>query len=285
MKRLRDRMREDLALRGMSVATIDIYVRCARKFAEHFGRSPCAMGMREVRAFLLHLTGRGLSPSTLCVYRGALRFLYGVTLDRPHELERLPRPRVPMRVPVVLRGTEGEQLLGAMSRANHRVALMLAYGAGLRVGEICRLRVDDIDAKRMVLRIRNAKRGRERYVMLSARLLRELRIYWMAAGLVGPMLFPGNAGRIRITRAAIQKAVAVAARRAGLSKPVSPHTLRHSFATHLLEVGTDLRTLQVLLGHASIESTTRYLHVSTARVQSLTSPLDALGTTEGRARG
>jgi len=121
--------------------------------------------------------------------------------------------------------------------------------------------------------------------MLSARLLRELRIYWMAAGLVGPMLFPGNAGRIRITRAAIQKAVAVAARRAGLSKPVSPHTLRHSFATHLLEVGTDLRTLQVLLGHASIESTTRYLHVSTARVQSLTSPLDALGTTEGRARG
>ena len=168
MKRLRDRMREDLALRGMSVATIDSYVRCARKFAEHFGRSPRAMGMRQGRAFLLHPAGRGLSTSTLCVYGGALRFLYGVTLDRPHVLERLPRPRVPMRVPLVLSGTETERLLGAMSRANHRVALMLAYGAGLRVGEICRLRVDDIAAKRTVLRIRNAKHGRDRFV-ISAR--------------------------------------------------------------------------------------------------------------------
>jgi len=121
--------------------------------------------------------------------------------------------------------------------------------------------------------------------MLSSRLLRELRIYWKAAGLVGPMLFPGNAGRRRLTRAAIHKAVAGAAKRAGLSKRVSPHTLRHSFATHLLEAGTDLRTLQVLLGHAAIASTTLYLHVSTARMQSLTSPLDALGTSEGRARG
>jgi integrase len=181
MKRLRDRMREDLVLRAMSVATIDSYVRCARKFAEHFGRSPCSMGLREVRAFLLHLRARGLSPASLNVYGGALRFLYGVTLGRPRELDLLPRPRVPMRVPVVLSGTEVERLLGAMSRPNHRVALMLVYGAGLRVGEICRLRVDDIDAKRMVLRIRDAKRGRERYVMLSARLLRELRAYWKAA--------------------------------------------------------------------------------------------------------
>jgi len=173
-------MRADLALRGMSVATIDNYVRCARKFAEHFGRSPCTMGLREARAFLLHLTGRGLHPSSLSVYGSALRFLYDVTLDRPFELERLPRPRVPMRVPVVPSGTEVERLLGAVSRPNHRVALMLAYGVGLRVGEICRLRVDDIDAKRMVLRIRNAKRGRERHVMLSARLLRELRAYWKA---------------------------------------------------------------------------------------------------------
>lgn len=285
MKRLRDRMREDLALRGMSVATIDSYVHYARTFAEHFGRSPCAMGLREVTAFLLQLTGRGLSPSTLSVYGGALRFLYGVTLDRPYELERLPRPRVPMRVPVVLSGTEVERLLGAMSRPNHRVALMLAYGAGLRVGEICRLRVDDIDPKRMVLRIRHAKCGRERYVMLSARLLRELRAYWKAARLSGPVLFPGNAGRIWLTRAAIHKAVVGAARRAGLRKRVSPHTLRHSFATHLLEAGTDLRTLQVLLGYASIESTTLYLHVSTARMQSITSPLDELGTSQGRARG
>jgi site-specific recombinase XerD len=181
MKRLRDRMREDLVLRGMSAATIDSYVRCARKFAEHFGRSPCSMGAREVRAFLLHLTARGLHPSTVNVHGNALRFLYSVTLNRPLELAGLPRARVPMRVPVVLSATEGERLLAVMPRPNHRVATMLAYGAGLRVSEICRLRVDDIDAKRMVLRIRNAKRGRERYVMLSSRLLRELRAYWKAA--------------------------------------------------------------------------------------------------------
>jgi site-specific recombinase XerD len=162
---------------------------------------------------------------------------------------------------------------------------MLAYGAGLRVSEICRLRIDDIDAKRMVLRIRNAKRGRERYVMLSARLLRELRAYWKAVRPAGPFLFPGCAGRQRLTRAAVQKAFAGAARRAGLRKGVSPHTLRHSFATHLLEAGTDLRSLQVLLGHASIDSSTIYLHVSTARLQSIASPLDVLGTSQGRARG
>jgi site-specific recombinase XerD len=162
---------------------------------------------------------------------------------------------------------------------------MLAYGAGLRVSEICRLCIDDVDAKRMVLRIRNAKRGRERYVMLSARLLRELRAYWKATRLAGPLFFPGRAGRPRLTRKALQKAFADAARRAGLAKRVSPHTLRHSFATHLLEAGTDLRSLQVLLGHASITSTTIYLHVSTARLQSIASPLDVLGTSEGRTFG
>jgi site-specific recombinase XerD len=185
----------------------------------------------------------------------------------------------------VLSSSEVERLLAAMTRPNHRVAAMLAYGAGLRVSEICRLRVDDIDAKRMMLRIRNAKRGRERYVMLSARLLRELRAYWKAVRLSGPALFPGNAGRIWLSRKALQKAFSLAARRAGLQKRVSPHTLRHSFATHMLEAGTDLRILQVLLGHASIDSTTLYLHVSTARLQSLTSPLDTLGTSEGSTRG
>lgn len=285
MKRLRDRMLEDLTLRGMSAVTIDVYVRCARKFVEHFGRSPSSMGAEEVRAFLLHLTARGLHPASINVYGGALRFLYGVTLNRPLELASLPRARVPMRVPVILSGTEVERLLVAMSRPNHRVTAMLAYGAGLRVSEICRLCIDDVDAKRMVLRIRNAKRGRERYVMLSARLLRELRAYWKAARLSGPLFFPGRGGRPQLTRKALQKAFADAARRAGLTKRVSPHTLRHSFATHLLEAGTDLRSLQVLLGHASLTSTTVYLHVSTARLQSITSPLDVLGTSEGHALG
>jgi integrase/recombinase XerD len=286
MGRLRDKMREDLVLRGMSPRTIEKYVFCARRFAEHFGRSPCRMGAAEIRTFLLHLVReRRRSPSTFNVYAGALRFLYTVTLERPEEIARMPRMRVPMHVPVVLSGTEVERLLGAIVSERHRVAAMLAYGAGLRVGEICNLHVDDVDPKRMVLRIRGSKRGRERYVMLSARLLSAMRAYWKVARPSGPYLFRGRKPGTLLTREAVHKAIAAAARRAGLGKRVSPHTLRHTFATHLLEAGTDLRTLQVLLGHASIESTTIYLHISTARMQSITSPLDALGTTEGRARG
>jgi site-specific recombinase XerD len=279
-------MREDLTLRGMSANTIAKYVCCARRFSEHFGRSPCRMGAAEIRSFLLHLASEcGRSASTVNVYAGALRFLYTVTLERPEEMARIPRMRVPMHVPVVLSGTEVERLLGAITMERHRVAAMLAYGAGLRVGEVCKLRVDDVDPKRMVLRIRGSKRGRERYVMLSARLLAALRAYWKVARPGAPHLFRGRRPGTLLTRGAVHKAIALAARRAGLGKRVGPHTLRHSFATHLLEAGTDLRTLQVLLGHASIESTAIYLHVSTARMQSIASPLDALGTSEGRARG
>ncbi len=285
MRRLRDKMREDLALRGMSANTITKYVGCAKQFAEHFDRSPCRMGAAEIRAFLLHLVREGRSASTFNVYAGALRFLYTVTLERPEEIARMPRMRVPMRVPVVLSGIEVERLLSAIVSERHRVAAMLAYGAGLRVGEICKLRVDDIDPKRMVLRIRGSERGRERYAMLSARLLHAMRAYWKVARPSGPYVFRGRKPGTLLTRTAVHKAIAAAARRAGLDKRVGPHTLRHSFATHLLEAGTDLRTLQVLLGHASIDSTTIYLHVSTARLQSITSPLDALGTSEGRARG
>lgn len=286
MRRLRDKMREDLVLRGMSANTTEKYLCCARKFAEHFGRSPCRMGAAEIRAFLLHVASEcGRSPSTVNVYAGALRFLYGVTLERPEEMARIPRMRVPMHVPVVLSGTEIERLLAAIRSERHRVAAMLAYGAGLRVGEVCKLRTDDIDPKRMVLRIRGSKRGRERYVMLSPRLLKEMRAYWKRARPSAPYLFRGRRPGTLLTRAAVHKAIAAAGRRAGLGKRVGPHTLRHSFATHLLEAGTDLRTLQVLLGHASIDSTSLYLHVSTARMQSITSPLDVLGTLEGRARG
>jgi integrase len=181
-RRLRDTMREDLALRGMSANTIESYVRCARRFAEHFGRSPCRMGAAEIRTFLLSLVDeRGLSASTFNVHAAALKFLYTVTLDRPEAIARMPRMRVPMHMPVVLSGTEVERLLGAIVSERHRVAAMLAFGAGLRVGEICNLLVEDVDPKRMVLRIRGSKRGRERYVMLSPRLLSAMRAYWKVA--------------------------------------------------------------------------------------------------------
>jgi site-specific recombinase XerD len=168
------------------------------------------------------------------------------------------------------------RLLGALASDKQRVLVMLAYGAGLRVSEACGLRIDDIDAKRMVIRVRHAKRGRERHVMLSPRLLQALRVYWKKSRPAGPCLFPGRYGQATIGREAVQKAIVQAVRRAGITKRVSPHTLRHSFATHLLEAGTDLRALQVLLGHASLKSTMTYLHVSTARVQSIASPLDAI---------
>lgn len=276
-QRLRDKMREDLVLRGMSGNTITTYVRCARRFAEHFGRSPCALGAAEVRAFLLHLVQeRKLCPASFNVYAAALTFLYRVTLERPDEVARVPRMRVPMHVPAVLSAVEVRRLLGALATDRQRVMAMLAYGAGLRVSEVCKLRVDDIDPKRLLVRIQHTKRGRERHVMLSPRLLAALRAYWKASRPAGPYLFPGREPGKLVTRESLHRAIVKAAGRAGITKCISPHTLRHSFATHLLEAGTDLRTLQVLLGHASLKSTMAYLHVSTARVQSIQSPLDAL---------
>jgi len=276
-RRLRDRMREDLELRGMSANTIETYVRCARRFAEYHGRSPCTMGAPEIRAFLLSLVReRKLAALTFNVHAAALKFLYVVTLNRPEAIAGMPRMRVPMHVPVVLTAVEVAQLLGALATDKHRVMAMLAYGAGLRVSEVCKLRVEDIDPKRMLVHVRHSKRGRERHVMLSPKLLAALRAYWKASRPAGPYLFPGRDPGKLMTREALYRAVAKTARCAGITKRVSPHTLRHSFATHLLDAGTDLRTLQVLLGHASLKRTMAYLHVSTARVQSIQSPLDAL---------
>jgi site-specific recombinase XerD len=276
-QRLRDKMREDLELRGMSTNTITKYVGCARRFAEYHGRSPCVMGAGEIRAFLLYLVReQKLAALTFNVYAAALRFLYEVTLERPEAVVRVPRMRVPMHVPVVLTAAEVARVLAALRTEKHRALVMLAYGAGLRVSEVCKLRIDDIDPKRMLLHVRYAKRGRERYVMLSPKLLAALRAYWKTSRPAGPLLFLGRTQGAVLTRAAVHKAVVKAVKRAGICKRVSPHTLRHSFATHLLDAGTDLRTLQVLLGHASLHSTMMYLHVSTARVQSIQSPLDTL---------
>jgi site-specific recombinase XerD len=277
-QRLRDKMREDLELRGMSAATIKTYLRCARQFAAYHQRSPCAMSGPEVRAFLVHLVReRKVAPASFNVYAAAIRFLYTVTLDRPEVIARMPRMRVPMHIPVVLTTIEVLQLLGALKTDKHRAMVMLAYGAGLRVSEVCKLRVEDIDPKRMLVHVRHAKRGRERYVMLSPKLLATLRAYWKASRPCGPQVFPGRGANGLFSREGVHAAMVNAARRAGITKTLSPHTLRHSFATHLLDAGTDLRTLQVLLGHASLKSTMAYLHVSTARVQSIQSPLDALG--------
>jgi site-specific recombinase XerD len=286
MGKLHDKMREDLELRGMRANTVSSYLRCANTFAKHFNRSPEQLGAPEIRQFFLYLKDtRKVSPATFNVYGGAIRFLYRVTLNRPVEVSDLPRMKVPMRLPTILSGTEVERLLGAIESPKHRAMTMLAYGAGLRVSEIAKLDVGDIDSKRMVIHVRDTKRGRERYVMLSPILLQALRAHWKASRPKSSLLFPGRQGGKTITRAAISKALKKSVEKVGLAKRITPHTLRHAFATHMLEGGVDLRTLQVVLGHGSLRSTMTYAHVTTARVQVLHSPLDDLGTSRGRRYG
>ena len=274
MVRVRERMREDLELRGSSAATIESYLRCARRFVEHFGLAPGKLGAAQVRSYLLHLIHEvKAAPATVNVYSQAIQFLYRVTLKRPEVVADVVRVKTPMRLPRFLTGTEVSRLLVALPTVRLQAIAMLAYGAGLRVSEIVKLEMGDIDAKRRVIHVRHAKRGRDRDVMLSPRLLRALRDYWKGAKLPGPRLFAGRRPGTPLERAAVHKAFSKASRKAGLGKSLGPHALRHGFATDLLEAGTDLRTLQVLLGHASLKSTMVYLHITTARVQTLRSPL------------
>lgn len=286
MVQLRDKMREDLELRGFRPNTIDAYLRCARRFAEHVQVPPGKLDAGDVRRYLLYLIHEAkVSPSTVNVYAAAIRFLFAVTLKRPEVVADVVPLKTRMRLPRVLSGTEVEKLIGALRSLKHLAIAMLLYGAGMRVGEVRYLETGDIDAKRMVIHIRDAKRGRERYVMLSPRLLAVLRAHWKAARLRGPLLFPGHDPSKPLTRNAIHKALSQAACKAGIGGRLGPHTLRHAFATHLLEGGTDVRTVQVLLGHASLRSTLTYLHVTAARTQALRSPLDDLGTPQGRRYG
>lgn len=278
-QQLEKRLMEEFSLRGTPTNTRLTYKRGIERFEGHFGASAATLGQRHVREFLLYLVEHEhLSAITHNVYAAALYFLYVHVLGRPRVVAGLTRRKGARTVPEVLTREEAERLLGTLRSPTCRAIAMLAYGAGLRVSEACKLRVSDIDSAAGVIHVRGAKRGRDRDVMLGARLLAELRAYFRARRPPGPELFPGRAGAgTTMTRVAISKALKQARVVAGLgARRVTPHTLRHSFATHLLEQGTDLRTVQVLLGHASISSTTRYVHVSTARLKSITSPLDRL---------
>jgi site-specific recombinase XerD len=276
------RLAEEFALRGTPLNTQLTYRGCIERFERHYGRSCARLGGAHIREFLLHLVEHAkYSQTTHNVYAAALYFLFAYVLGRPHVVEHLPRRRGAWKLPAVLTPAEVEALLGALPPV-HRAVLMVAYGAGLRISEVCKLRITDIDSNAGVIHVRGAKRNRDRDVMLSPRLLSELRSYWRVRRPPGPELFPGRAGMgTTMTRAGVGKALKKALDKVGLTvektgRRITPHTLRHSFATHLLEQGTDLRTLQVLLGHASISSTARYVHLSTARLASVKSPLDRL---------
>src|SRR5687768_2472505 len=259
---LRERMVEDMTVRGFGAKTRHDYVRHVRTFAAFIGRPPDTTTAEEVRRFQLHQTESGVGAPTINSSVSALRFLFGVTLDRPDLARRLTVVRQPRKLPLVLSAQEVALLLEAAPGPKYKAALTTAYGAGLRVGEVSRLKVTDIDSGRKVIRIEQGKGGRDRYVMLSAQLLQILRTYWRLAR-PARWLFPGRELDQPVSVATLQEACRVASRAAALSKPVTMHTLRHSFATHLLEAGTDIRIIQVLLGHARLATTARYAQVAT----------------------
>jgi len=281
----RGRMVADLELGNYSANTSKEYLRCADAFVQHYMREPADLGETEVRCYLRHLLAvRKVRPQTLKMHVAALRFLYVRTLQRPEVVATVPWPRVPKSLPVVLSGREVEAVLQAIESSRYRTILSAAYGGGLRITEACHLSCPDIDSKRMVLRIRG-KGNKDRYVMLSQRLLVLLREYWKAAQPGRDRLFPGDDGDGFVSSGAVRQALHRAVEACGLTKRVTPHVLRHSFATHLLEAGTDLRTIQTVLGHTSIRTTARYTHVSTQHLAQAKSPLDLLGTAAGEVLG
>jgi site-specific recombinase XerD len=272
MSPLRQRLIEDLRMRNYSPRTIEAYVAAVVRFAAHLGRSPDQARLEDIRMFQVHLVEHvKASWSRYNQIVCGLRFFFKVTLGRPEVIEHVPYGKRPKTLPSVLSQQEVAQLLAAV-RGRFRLMLRVAYGCGLRISEVVRLKVGDIDSGRMVLHIRQSKGRKDRLVPLSAKLLEELREYWRQQR-PGDWLFPGKKGHVNVS--SLQKECQRAARQCGFTKKVTPHTLRHCYATHVLEAGTDLVSLKELLGHRDLKTTTLYTHV-TAKVRSTPSPLDNL---------
>lgn len=273
---LRRRMIEDMRVRNLSPATQEAYVRAVKKLSRYFGRSPDRLSLEDVRAFQVHLASQGSAWSTVNQTVCALRFFYGVTLGRERMPKHLAYAHEPRKLPVVLSASEVVRFLAAVPSVRSRAALTTAYAAGLRVSEAVSLKITDIDSERMTLRVEHGKGGKDRYVMLSPRLLEILRSYWRVAR-PRDWLFPGRDASRPLNPVSLHRACRLAATAAGLDKQVTVHTLRHSFATHLLESGTNIRVIQLLLGHSNLSTTARYMQVATSTIHGTVSPLDRLG--------
>jgi site-specific recombinase XerD len=285
MEEFATRFEAALEVRGYGVLTRAAYVRCARKTLRDVGMSVEAVTVEDVERYLLRLRrDRGLSPSTCAVYAAAWRHVFRCLRGDAAMAARVPMIRVPKALPHVLSGTEVAKLLAAVVEPHHHAIASCCYGAGLRVTEACQLRVHQVDGRRAVLRLKG-KGNKERLVPLSASLLSELRAYWRGARPAGPWLFPGRPATRPLTRMAFLMALKRAAKRANVPGPVTPHVLRHSYATHLIEAGVDLRTLQLRLGHVSVNTTAEYVLVARSRHREFDSPLDLLGTDRGRVLG
>lgn len=276
MTPLRQRMLEDMSIRNFVENTQLSYVQQVSSFACYFGCSPETIGLEKVREYQIYLLEeRKLAPSSISIAVSALRFLYKVTLRRAWLPDDLPMPRKACKLPVILSPEEVMNFLACIDSTKQRAILTASYAAGLRVSEATHLKVGDIDSQRMMLRVDQGKGRKDRYVMLSPRLLAELRSYWRSER-PKTWLFPGDIPGNPITRSAVELACQKARRCSGVQKPITPHSLRHAFATHLLERGVDVRRIQLLMGHRSLATTSRYLKVATSTICSTTSPLDLL---------
>jgi integrase/recombinase XerD len=278
---LRARMIEDMTVRGFTEETRNDYIRRVRTFAAFIRRSPDTATAEDLRRFQLHQRQSGMHPPSINNSVSALRFFFTVTLDRPDLARRLTVVREPRRLPVVLSVEEVTLLLQSAPGAKYKAALATAYGAGLRVSEVVALKVGDIDSERMLLRVEQGKGHKDRHAMLSPQLLELLREWWAEGRRRGVLLprgwlFPSRNPIEPLSTRQLNRAIHAAAEAAGIKKRVSMHTLRHSFATHLLEQNTDIRVIQVLLGHAKLDTTALYTRVATTTIRSVTSPLDRL---------
>jgi site-specific recombinase XerD len=270
-------MTEDMQVRNLALNTQTSYVQQVSLFARHFNKSPEQLGPEDIRTYQVYLTNeKKLAPGSVLIAVAALRFLYRVSLQKDWTFQDIiPAPKKPQKLPVVLSTQEVLQFLGCVGGTKHRAILTTCYAAGLRISEAVRLKPTDIDSQRMVIRVDQGKGQKDRYVMLSARLLEILRSWWR---LEKPRqwLFPSDIPGRHISKDAVEQACQKARRLSGIRKPITPHGLRHAFAVHLLEAGTDVRTIQLLLGHRSLATTARYLRIATTKVCSTSSPLDLL---------
>jgi integrase/recombinase XerD len=277
MTSLRRRMIEDMQIRNLAVNTQQSYIQQVSRFARHFQKSPELLGPEQIRAYQIHLTNeKKLATGSIVIAISALRFLYRVTLKKDWSFRDLiPTAKVPQKLPIVLSPEEVIQFLGLVRTRKHRAILTTCYAAGLRISEAVALTPAAIDSKRMVLRVEQGKGRKDRYVMLSPKLLEVLRAWWRVEK-PKDWLFPGDLPGRHITRSAVELECQKAHRICKIPKPITPHSLRHAFAVHLLEQGTDVRTIQLLLGHRSLATTAKYLRIATSKVCSTTSPLDLL---------
>lgn len=277
MSALRKQMEEDMVLRGLAYRTRKSYLESVASLARFYGHSPARITETECASYLLHLLQeRKLAHSSCNVVASALQFLYRVTLKRPEAQFKLPRPRVPQRLPQILSREEVAAIFENAANLKHRAFLMTTYGGGLRLSEACHLQIGDIDADRMTLRVEQGKGAKDRYTLLSPGLLRELRRYWLAHR-PRHWLFPSPRNQERpLSGHTAHRLFHAAKDRAGIAKAGGIHALRHAFATHLLEAGTDVHTIQRLMGHGDLSTTARYFHLAQKNLSGAHSPLDLL---------